>query len=630
MGNKFTTESKRGVARFNTDLDRVSSLITEGKEAEELQEYNESYTKYNEACSILYQLLEDVELPSQIKAETMELAWDLVELSKHQKVYERLLEIANSPREDVLDNAINNNQEVEFGSDCEDDAVNSNFQQMKTDYHSFPKSAHQNQRSMFQLQLAMSKNDVESSDEEEEEEIHEIPSNKFSMINETIKTSIKEAMKETESMDCSKEEEFKALQEVVDKVKIKYQLNSEEGILEDLLRRLMWERDQEKQLQEFQRFKIIQEVRNELSDKSAGKEEESVEDGTSSQVKCKDKSSSNDAEKEARELTKKIERLVKKPSGQRNAHPKFEDVVGLKAVKKLLKTGIQDPIDRPYLVASGIMTPLSGMLLYGPPGTGKSMLAEALANEATQCSFMQITKSDITSKWQGESEKLVSTVFRVAKENAPCIIFIDEVEGLLKDRNQKSGGSTLVPDLLTNMQHLGQQQVFVLAATNNPWDIDAAFLRRFNAVFYVPLPTLYDRITIFQNALKPKAGVTDVEPHQLSQYDFEKLALLTPNYSGGHIRLIVESAQIVRIHRTKNATHFRKSRSFKGKMQPCTPKEPGAKKMSYEDVKNVHYPPITMDDVEKALYFVKAQIDVEHLRKLNEWGRKNSCMVTDL
>ncbi len=355
---------------------------------------------------------------------------------------------------------------------------------------------------------------------------------------------------------------------------------------------------------------------------SAGSENKGPENNTS-QTNCDDNESQ--ADKDSKEIRKMIYRLVKKPSESMIKKPTFDDVIGLKSVKELLQNGVQEPIDRPYLVEKGIITPLSGMLLFGPPGTGKSLLAQALANQANGCSFMQISKANITSKWLGESEKLVTTLFSVAKEVAPCIIFVDEVEGMLQDRS-KASSSSLVHELLAEMQHLGEHGVFVLAATNNPWDIDVAFLRRFNAAFYIPLPSLQDRILIIQKLLENKTGDLDVEKHQLTSLDIEKLALYTENYSGGHLRNMVEAGLFFRLKRTQNATHFRRSVGKKGFMQPCAPEEPGAKKMQYANVKNVHFPPVTMQDMEKALYTSKPQIDKEHIKKLKEWGRKNSQM----
>jgi len=628
MGNKVSTDAKHSLERFNEDMDTVGCLVLQGKEAEELQEFETSYAKYNDAIGILYKLLNEDILPKRIRHETKELVWDLLEKSKQQKVYEKCLNIANQPRVDAIENAINN-MEVEYGSDCDDEAVEESFQQLKKDVDSIPREDVEKQSSWLKLQLAMSKKEMESSDEESEEDDNEIPSTKFSEVESVLKGAVSEPAFDTISDDPA--EAYQEVKVLADELRKKFHLNCEESQFQQLILRTAWERDQAKRVLALEKTLIERDLRDAITKRGHGDSpnQVAISGSGNNQVKCKEDSCGSDAEKEQKELTQRIQRLVKKPNGEANLRPKLDDVIGLKAVKKMLQTGVLDPIDRPSLVSSGIMTPLSGMLLYGPPGTGKSMVAQALANEATNCSYMQIGKSDITSKWQGESEKLVSTLFKVAKESAPCIIFIDEVESLLQDRNQKGGGSTLVTDLLTNMQHLGQQGVFILAATNCPWDIDLAFLRRFNAVFYVPLPTLHDRITIFENALKPKSDAKDVELAEVTQSDLEKLALLTPNYSGGHIRLIVEAAQILRLNRTKEASHFRRSPVYKGKMQPCGPNEAGARKMAYKNVKNVHYPPITMFDMEKAVYCVKAQIDLEQLRKLIEWGRKNSSMPTE-
>ena len=631
MGNKLSTDEKHVLERFNADLDTVGCLVVEGKKAEKLQEFKTSYAKYSEAIGVLYKLLSDDILPDRHRDETKEFVWDLMERCHKQKVYEKCLNIANQPRVDVIEKAISGDMDIEYGSDCEDEAVQENFKQLTKDVESIPMEDVHCQKSRFQLQIAMSKKEMESSDEESaEEDENEVPCSKFSKVESVLKATVSKPAFDAMSEDA--EEAYHEVKGLADELRKKYHLNCEESQFNQLILRTAWERDQAKKILALEKGLILQQLRDEMRN---GQQGDSQHEGASvgsgnNQVKCKEDSCGSDAEKEQKELTERIQRLVKKPNGERNAKPKFDDVIGLKAVKKMLQTGVLDPIARPSLVSSGIMTPLSGMLLYGPPGTGKSMFAQALANEATNCSYMQIGKKDLTSKWQGESEKLVSVLFKIAKESAPCIIFIDEVEALLVDRDQKGAGATLVTELLTNMQHLGEEGVFILAATNCPWDIDQAFLRRFNGVFYVPLPSLHERITIFRNGLKPKKDKKDVEPAEVTESDFEKLALLTPNYSGGHIRTIVEAAQMLRVNRTKTATHFRRCPNYKGKWQPCGPNEAGAKQMPYENVKNVHYPPVTMFDMEKALYCVQAQIDQEKLRKLIEWGRKNSTMPTEL
>jgi len=633
MGNSLSSDEKLHYQRFNDDMDTVGCLVLQGKEAEKMEEFKTSYAKYNEAIGVLYKLLCDAILPNRIREETKELVCDLIDRCNQQKVYEKCLNIANQPRVDAMEKAINGDMDIEFGSDCDDEAVQGSFQQLKKDVDSIPKEDVDHQRSRFQLQLAMSKKEMESSDEESApENENEVPCTKFSQVQSVLKGAVSKPALDGMSEDLS--ESYEEVKKLAQDLRKKYHLNCEESQFNQLILRTAWERDMEKKVRGVEKGMLLKELRDVITNRRQADSQnqgERVASGNN-QVQCKEDSCGSDAEKEAKEMTERILRLVKKPNADRNGKPKLNDVIGLKAVKKMLVTGVLDPIERPSLVSGGIMTPLSGMLLFGPPGTGKSMLAAALANEASNCSYMQIGKKDLTSKWQGESEKLVSTLFKVAKESSPCIIFIDEVESLLVDREQKGGGAgaTLVTDLLTNMQHLGQQGVFILAATNCPWEIDQAFLRRFNATYYVPLPSLHDRITIFENELKPKTDSKDVELPEVTTSDLEKLALLTPNYSGGHIRSIVEAAQIVRLIRTKTATHFRRSPMYKGKMQPCGPNEAGAKEIPYKDVKNVHYPPITMWDLEKALYCVQAQIDHEKLRKLIEWGRKNSSKATEL
>ena len=184
----------------------------------------------------------------------------------------------------------------------------------------------------------------------------------------------------------------------------------------------------------------------------------------------------------------------------------WDDIAGLEGAKKALKEAVVYPFLRPDLF-SGLREPARGMLLFGPPGTGKTMLARAVATES-KSTFFSVSASTLTSKWHGESEKLVRALFGLAKALAPSIIFVDEIDSLLSARSsgtENEASRRSKTEFLIQWSDLqraaaGREQgkdnkkigdasrVLVLAATNMPWDIDEAARRRFVRRQYIPLP----------------------------------------------------------------------------------------------------------------------------------------------
>ena len=184
----------------------------------------------------------------------------------------------------------------------------------------------------------------------------------------------------------------------------------------------------------------------------------------------------------------------------------WSDVAGLDQAKTALKEAVVYPFLRPDLFM-GLREPARGMLLFGPPGTGKTMLARAVATES-KSTFFAISASSLTSKWLGDSEKLVRALFALARALAPSIIFVDEIDSLLSSRGGSSEHEAtrrVKTDFLIQWSDLqraaaGKEQsdkqkkegdasrVLVLAATNLPWAIDEAARRRFVRRQYIPLP----------------------------------------------------------------------------------------------------------------------------------------------
>ncbi|KAJ8343907.1 hypothetical protein SKAU_G00312360 [Synaphobranchus kaupii] len=164
---------------------------------------------------------------------------------------------------------------------------------------------------------------------------------------------------------------------------------------------------------------------------------------------------------------------------------RWSDVAGLEGAKEALKEAVILPIKFPHLF-TGKRTPWRGILLFGPPGTGKSYLAKAVATEANNSTFFSVSSSDLMSKWLGESEKLVKSLFELARQHKPSIIFIDEVDSLCGSRNENESEAArrIKTEFLVQKQGVGNNNdgILVLGATNIPWVLDAAIRRRSEVV----------------------------------------------------------------------------------------------------------------------------------------------------
>ncbi len=226
-----------------------------------------------------------------------------------------------------------------------------------------------------------------------------------------------------------------------------------------------------------------------------------------------------------------------------NPNVRWSDIAGLDSAKQLLKEAIVFPMKYPELF-QGILKPWKGILLYGSPGTGKTLLAKAVATEC-KTTFFNISASSIVSKWRGDSEKLVRVLFELARYHAPSTIFLDELESIMSHRSsdgsEHEGSRRMKTELLIQMDGLAKTDahVFLLAASNLPWDLDTAMLRRLEKRILIDLPDEKSREYMFRNALN-----ADSYPHPMSlkDSDYAMMAKRTEGYSGADITLVCKEA----------------------------------------------------------------------------------------
>ncbi|CAH9054694.1 unnamed protein product [Cuscuta epithymum] len=218
----------------------------------------------------------------------------------------------------------------------------------------------------------------------------------------------------------------------------------------------------------------------------------------------------------------------------------FDDIGALKNVKETLQELVMLPLQRPELFCKGQLTkPCKGILLFGPPGTGKTMLAKAVATEAG-ANFINICMSSITSKWFGEAEKYVKAVFSLASKIAPCVIFVDEVDSMLGRREnpgEHEAMRKMKNEFMINWDGLrtkDTERVLVLAATNRPFDLDEAVIRRMPRRLMVGLPDASNRA----NILKVILAKEDLSP----DVDLDSVAVMTDGYSGSDLQNLCKAA----------------------------------------------------------------------------------------
>lgn len=229
---------------------------------------------------------------------------------------------------------------------------------------------------------------------------------------------------------------------------------------------------------------------------------------------------------------------IKKWQTAKIPNVKFSDVAGLEDVKKAITIRMINPIKYPDKYKMYGKKTGGGVLLYGPPGTGKTMIAKAIANEVG-AKFYSVKGSDIVSKWVGDSEKNINSLFEEANKQDRAIIFIDEMDSLIGKRGVDTHNDKRVNEFLQQIDGFAgrNQNLLLLGATNRPWDIDSAAMRsgRFSQKIYLPLPDAPARKFMIEKNMKNVPVAKD--------FDIDKIVKQTENYSGADLEELCDRAK---------------------------------------------------------------------------------------
>lgn len=216
----------------------------------------------------------------------------------------------------------------------------------------------------------------------------------------------------------------------------------------------------------------------------------------------------------------------------------FRDVGGMTDLKDTLRDKVIDPLERPELYEEYDLGVVNGVLLYGPPGTGKTYITQALAGELGY-NYIEARASDLTSSLVGEAPDNMVELFEVARNNQPCLLFVDETESIVPNR---SGGSQktmsesqMITQFLTEMTETKGEDVIVVGATNLKDEIDGAAMRRFQEKIEVPPPDATARAAVLRIHLRERPVVTE-------EIDWDEIKVLTEEYSSSDLEIVASNA----------------------------------------------------------------------------------------
>ncbi|KAK9927079.1 hypothetical protein M0R45_024281 [Rubus argutus] len=306
----------------------------------------------------------------------------------------------------------------------------------------------------------------------------------------------------------------------------------------------------------------------------------------------------------------------------------FSDIGALEEIKESLQELVMLPLRRPDLFNGGLLKPCRGILLFGPPGSGKTMLAKAIAREAG-ASFINVSMSTITSKWFGEDEKNVRALFTLASKVSPTIIFVDEVDSMLGQRTrvgEHEAMRKIKNEFMTHWDGLMTKQgerILVLAATNRPFDLDEAIIRRFERRILVGLPTADNREMIMRTLLA-KEKVDD-------RLEFKELATMTEGYSGSDLKNLCTTAayrpvrELIKAERQKDLEKKKRAADRQNQQDASEERNPEAVSDAKEEHKEgrvITLRPLNMEDFRQAKNQVAASFASEGamMNELKQWN----------
>jgi spastin len=273
----------------------------------------------------------------------------------------------------------------------------------------------------------------------------------------------------------------------------------------------------------------------------------------------------------------------------------LDDIIGLHAAKAALEEIVVLPSLRPELF-TGLRAPARGLLLFGPPGNGKTMLAKAVAGKSG-AKFFNISASSLTSKWMGESEKMVRALFACARELQPSVIFIDELDSILSKRSEgeHEASRRVKTEVLVQFDGVGTtdgERILVMGATNLPHELDEAALRRFTKRIHVSMPDPPARSALIARLLQKVES-------SMSAADLKQIVARSKGYSSSDLAALTRDAALGPI------------------------RELGAR---LKDVKLDQIRPVGLADFSAALVNIRPSTSTESLQLFDEWAKEHGTV----